>query len=500
MTSYASRSGEYAAKGTGFEPMALFLGITFALSMGLACLFEENLLGLFTGLSLALVLLPFVLFRRDPYWFAPVYVLSILFAINYPIRLILILFFRRYSGVDLDPWAESYYSDFGLMTRAMALTVIGQISFLTAYYIPPRILLRGIQRWKCDFSGNENTLPRKALVLSLVAWGVFALRQYLGYAVTFDGKGENYNDSYHQILTYVSEGAYFTTALAVVWLSGRQRKPWLGKAFAVVAIAPAMLHFLFVETSKAYLLQFAFILLAGAVSAGRRIRLTYVAILFIYLLFFVWPFVIMYRSEKLETRSLSGANLSPDQQFELAKDVASKALSFGDNLETLVGEFSNRFCAFEALIVTMDRVPTVMPHVYFKDLALLPLVLVPRAVFPMKPASDTQAEYSRKVFQMVNGGNMAAYIMGEGYLNAGEIGVVVDCWIWGLMWAFVYQGFFLPRRRQMVAVAVYVAFLARYSHSFEFPLLTMIGMPAELFVWSLGIYWCISRAGRARSA
>ena len=149
-----------------------------------------------------------------------------------------------------------------------------------------------------------------------------------------------------------------------------------------------------------------------------------------------------------------------------------------------------RFGAFDATLVTLARVPSTMQYTYFKDLALVPFVLVPRIIFPIKPVSVTQQQYSVRVYGMVSGGSAAPFIIGEGYLNGGALGVPILTCAWGIMWAIFYRGFLVPRRKELVAIALYAALLTRFATSFEWALMSMIGLPSFLVVWAPAIYWC----------
>ncbi|MCA9994199.1 MAG: hypothetical protein KDE56_00545 [Anaerolineales bacterium] len=483
-------------KGSTHASLVAFMAIFLALiaATALSLFFTDKILGVLTGLSLVLGIYPFLHYKKDPTLFAPPYVLSILLLISYPLRLITLLFFSEYAAIDQH--AGLYVGNGTLMRETMGLIVLGQIGFLIGYYKTPNIFLQKVAEISYSFQGTLDTLARKAFFLSYAVWAIQLIRKFTGSGVTFSSLGANYSASTNQIFSWASDLYMFAAALAVVYLAGSHPKKGFDKLLALLALLPPFIQPLIIDPGgKTPLLNIIFVIIASIILAGRKMRLSYVIFSLAYLVFFVWPFVSSYRDLALSNGLNRNTTLSISQQAAISRVALQQAYS-ERQLDVMIGDFSRRFGAFDATLVTLARVPSTMQYTYFKDLALVPFVLVPRIIFPIKPVSITQQQYSVRVYGMTGGGSAAPFIIGEGYLNGGALGVPILTCAWGIMWAIFYRGFLVPRRKELVAIALYAALLTRFATSFEWALMSMIGLPSFLIVWAPAIYWCTLPGGK----
>ncbi len=471
-----------------FGKAAAIIGLVLAFAAISGSLFGDTLVGMLVGVSLVLSVYPFTRYQEDRTPFAPIYVLSILLGFSYPIRLIIVMFFEEYAGVDRI--AGPLFSDLSLIRHAMWLTTLGQVALLIGYYKAPKLLVKPLQNSRWSFEGKPHSLPFKAFILSYLAWALLISRKSLGFALFFDSAGSYYSPATNQVLSFLGQLNLFAASLSIVWLCmhrGKKKRHVL----VFLSVLPLFVHpLLFDPQGKTALLNAAFLVVAAFVTAGRRLHFSYIILALVYLVFFVWPFVSSYRN-LLQVENVRGSELtSISNQLKYSYEALSRTVSLEFPLEDRISDFTRRFGALDATLVTVAYVPSAMPYAYFEDVRLVPFVLIPRLIFPVKPISETQRLYSQDVYGMTQWGVAAPFIIGEGYLNAGAIGVPILAFAWGVMWAMAYHGFFSPRRGEIVAVALYVAFLTRFISSFEWALLSLIGMPGFLLVWAPAIYWC----------
>jgi hypothetical protein len=488
----ASPGSQQPKTGLLMNAVALFGGLVLGLTI--AYLLDDIVQGILIGMTLALAAYPFLRYREDRTIFAPVYIISILLALSYPLRLLGVIYFPDYA--DVDSIAAPYFFDDELVRQVLFLTIIGQLGFLIGYYKAPKGIVHIIAQAKFQLATNYSTLARNAFILSYAIWGLLIFRIQSGMAGSYNSLGENYSESTNQILSYASSLNLFAGALAVVWLASNPKKRIMDQLLAFLAIIPLFIHPIFFDPGgKTALINALFLIIAAWVTTGRKLRLTYLAVALTFFIFFVWPYVGNVRS-LVGTDPLANASITARVDYSLR--AFEVTFSYDASNERRVGDFLRRFGAFDSTLITIARVPSAMEYTVFRDLVLVPFVFIPRIVFPIKPVSETQKLYSENVYGMISGGAAAPFVIGEGYLNAGELGVFLLTWVWGIFWAVLYRGMFIPRRQQLLAIALYVALLTRFATSFEWALMSMIGFPSFMVVWLPVLYWLSRESANER--
>src|SRR5574337_331093 len=170
---------------------------------------------------------------------------------------------------------------------------------------------------------------------------------------------------------------------------------------------------------------------------------------------FIFPFVASQRVLQSEVR--------PDAStLEDLAGVALEAASYA--LEAVQGgaqssipqseSILSRWHGLDSLSVAMIAVPDQIDFVYFRDLLLLPMALIPRAIAPWKPTSTLGTLFSETIYG--GGGGISPFAIAEGYINGGGVGIVSLMAALAFMQRWFYLGFYLPRRDQTLASAIFL--------------------------------------------
>jgi hypothetical protein len=110
-----------------------------------------------------------------------------------------------------------------------------------------------------------------------------------------------------------------------------------------------------------------------------------------------------------------------------------------------------RFRSIDSVALIVARTPSPYPYASGTEYELLPaLILVPRAIWPGKPALVSGADFSHTYWQIPAGIRTSTPITGVGdlYRNFGRAGVAVGMLIWGVFvaaWTWSYRRWRSPR-------------------------------------------------------
>lgn len=410
-------------------------------------------------LSLLFVIctLPWFYWRLEPDVCAPIYLTSVFLTLIYPVRTLMLLAFPEYTVSYFPP---PYSSE--IVTRGLVYTSIGLLVYLLVYYHPPKVLILRFRQ--ISFNLSVEGWPIRILTLYAFGWVIRTYQISTGNYLTFL-TGEGHDESTYTLLATFSEVALIAYILTwVYWLSQKNRdlKSWL---LLLTVIVPEAAYALIIQGSKTHLVrQVVFIVMAYCLVRRRAAaRLLVPAAAFV--VFFVFPYVQVYRDIYLER---VGARLSVSVENGLS--VAGETLSqmynrtgyYEAGLSTDVPfavrslvVFLNRWAGFDGVAAIMTVVPDQFGYVYGRDLRLVPFSLIPRFIWPDKPLSDVGTIFDKEIV-MTTGSSVSPYPIAEGFFNGGMLGVVFVASSLAIFQKILYSGFFTSRREQPLAIVVYI--------------------------------------------
>ena len=412
---------------------------------------------------LVLLALPFVrgLLQGDLNLLEPVVVVSFLLAIAYPLQVLVPILFEGYSSISLK---VLYWEDHALLRESLFYVALGVATYLGAYYRAPQTLLQlgrtvgagaRITRWEWRIMG-----------VALIGWGVRLYLVATGNYATFY-KWSGHDPSTGALFLAISQLAWFAYVLAWVhWFRGGRSAVSLALA-AGLTLGEGSFH-LIISASKLYLAYLLVFPIMAAYLCRKRVPLLPLAGFGLALLLVVFPFVMQLRELQ---EGWQPETTDPGLQVEMAYKILENRFS----LETFSNDesalalreyFFLRFGGFESLAVVLTEVPENADYLYFHDLLLLPLALVPRIVLPWKPESLGVQTFSDQVYQ--GGGGVSIYPIGDGYYNFGALGVVLLMGSWGLFHRWYYDSFFKPREKNPFVMAAFIYLLFTVTNLDEF--------------------------------
>lgn len=400
---------------------------------------------------LALLALPFVRgwVRRDLSLLEPVIVVSFLMALAYPLQVIVPFMTGGFSSKALR---VLYWEDDALLREALLYVFLGLSAYLVAYYCPSKTLVR--LGAIVSLKANPVNWESRILLIALIGW---SFRVYLiatgNYQTFYEWSG--YDRSTGAILWYFSQLTWFAYILAWVHsLSSPRRKTALATAIGLT-LAEGSFQ-LIISGSKTYLAYLLIFPIMATYLRTRRLPLFPLVGFGLALVLIIFPFVMQMRDIQQNWKA-EGSEIW--YQLEIAYNVLQNVLSlqtFSDDKSTeALSEFIiHRFGGLEYLAVILTEVPKNHDYLYWHDLMLLPLALVPRILFPWKPESQGVQTYSEQIYQ--GGGAVSIFPIADGYYNFGITGVILLMASWGLVHRFFYSNFYKPQERHPFAMAVFI--------------------------------------------
>jgi hypothetical protein len=440
----------------------------------------EPMLALAVACSLALCAYPFTRVDFEP--ISPITFISAYLALAFPLKL---LAFRL--GMP------NVYEDFGgilstdsAVSKAMWLTVLGQITMMVGFYRVPAIL----RRWCAPTAATARTLDRAwwRLAATFAGFGfvVLVYRFATGQLAIFNGTGESFRADLNQIFTYSTNYMWLGFICAALYVCGKQKKSFPGSLMMSAVVITCMLIGMLLTMKQWILYPMVWLLLAAYMS-GRRIAKKGGMVALVVVVAFAFTFIPAFRDYYQKTYARQNPQLG---------DLVNTALVVGDQMVshpvTLLQPLTslvNRMGGIDNAVLVSQEFPANFHYVNFVQLKALPFVLVPRLIYPNKPRTEDLLHfYTVEVTQSVGTTAMAAHPIAEGYMNHGAFGVVVICWLWGLAAGLLYRGFYLPRRDRPAAQAIYLLYFFDAAGFGQYVLFALLGIPGQMLALAPALY------------
>jgi hypothetical protein len=291
---------------------------------------------------------------------------------------------------------------------------------------------------------NTSRLLPSRLVLAGVYLLIWLLRMWqvraIGIAYDFDMEDKASYSAFIQWATYFQECSYLVVAVLAMHSFRRE----LNRAFLWIVVA---LEIVFGLTTGFVAPVFRlFVLLLGvAMYCGRRLwtrQNAFIAFLLLATYVFVAPVTSVYRD------LVRTGIVNPRSVFSAAAGAAEATrLSWGTDLELtyelLESKVVGRQAGFAPILgVIVNVTPADIPFWGVDRLLLIPLSIVPRAIWPDKPVLTLghyfNVEYLGASPDSTTSVNYTMY--GDLYLSAGWPAVVIGMMLLGVILAWLYRG------------------------------------------------------------
>lgn len=421
-------------------------------------LLDNGVHALLLACLLVLCCVPWFLWGREPNLFAPVYFTSIFLTLIYPIRIITLLLFPEYSVTYIPPPYDS-----GLVTKGLLCTIMGVMVYLFFYYNPPSLLLH-LPFKNLSFENFFQHWPKKILLIYLVGWAVriyqISTKNYLTFLT-----GDGHDPTTYTLLSYFAELSVIAYILAwIYWI--KRGKYNVKSLLLLLAIAvPEAMYALTIQGAKTHLVRLILFPIMAYWLIRKRLPAKIIVPAVAFTVLFVFPYIQTYRDIYIE-RFGGYLEVSLQEGLSITREAVAEMYSRpGYYDEALPADtpfllrnfviFINRWAGFDGLVAVLTKVPDRFEFVYGKDLLLIPFSLIPRAIWPDKPASDVQSIFDQQITMAV-GSSTSPYPIAEGYFNGGLMGIILIMFTLAMLQKVIHSGFFLLRQENALAIAVYI--------------------------------------------
>lgn len=434
-----------------------FLGLCLGLTIIFLILIPDLIHGLLLASLFAICAIPWLNWKSQPNLFAPVYFTAVFLTLIYPVRIFMLLLFPEYVVSYMPPPYDP-----GLVTKGLLYTIIGVVGYLFFYYNPPKVLL--VRFKSISLQSSLESWPLKILIVYLAGWAVRIYQINTQNYRTFL-TGEGHDPRSYTLLSYFSELSTIAFILMVVyWI--KQRKGGVKSLLLLLAImVPEATYALAIQGAKTHLVRLALFPVMAYYLVRKRMPAKILVPAVAFVILFVFPYVQTYRDiyierfgEYLEVSLQEGLSITHQAVAEMYSRPGYYAAGLSADtlfwVQSLV-IFLNRWAGFDGLAAILTCVPERFGYVYGKDLLLIPFALIPRAIWPDKPVSDVQKIFDQDITYSV-GSSTSPYPIAEGYFNGGLAGIILVMASIAILQRVLYSGFFLPRRENPLAIAVYI--------------------------------------------
>lgn len=428
------------------------------------------------GTSIGLACFPLAMYPRDRTPIAPVYLTTLFLLLAYPFKLLAV----RLAIIGVNEQFEGRLFNNEAVAVALWMLVAGLVAYYVGYYWTPRVLLRLVSRIRLPLStAIDSHWYRRALVVCLVGWASFVFQILGGTWSWFAGLGENWDPRFNQVLSYLFNYVWYGVIAAAIWLSYRNlKRGFTGMIVCVTVILATVTVVTFLMGSKTWLLSPVLYVFLAMYMNGRRPPVWVVIPSAAAAVLFAFTFVPMFRSNYAESNTGRAGSVADFYQTG-NQTLGQLDQSSVDTSEATANIF-NRFAGIDNAVRAMEVVPDQFDYFYFEDFLSLPLSVVPRVLFPLKPTPKAPTFYSVEVAGMTSGGSASPFPVAEGYINLGWPGVLILFWIWGIYQSVLFNGFLLPRQHNAL-VQIMFAFLMVQSVGFgDWTSGIVLGLPGQL--------------------
>lgn len=438
--------------------VVLIFGLWLVCSFIFMVLLDNGVHALLLACLVILCCVPWLLWRREPNLFVPVYFTSIFLTLIYPVRILTLLLFPEYSVTYIPPPYDP-----GLVTKGLLYIITGIIIYLFFFYNPPKLLLH-LPFKNLSLESSIKHWPKKILLIYLVGWAVriyqIGTKNYLTFLT-----GEGHDPTTYTLLSYFAELSVIAYILAwIYWI--KRGKHNVKSLLILLAIAvPEAMYALTIQGAKTHLVRLILFPIMAYWLIRKRLPAKIIVPAVAFTVLFVFPYIQTYRDIYIE-RFGGYLEVSLQEGFSITREAVAEMYSRpGHYDEALPADtpfllrnvviFINRWAGFDGLVAVLTNVPERFEFVYGKDLLLIPFALIPRAIWPDKPVSDVQSIFDQQI-TMAAGSSTSPYPIAEGYFNGGLVGVILVMFTLAIIQRLLYSGFFLPRGENPLITAAYI--------------------------------------------
>jgi hypothetical protein len=418
--------------------------------------------GLLLGLLTVICLLPWFLWRLQPYPFAPIYYTSILLVLVYPIRAFVVLVFPD-NALGISTFYTPPY-DPQIVKRALFSAILGILAYQIFYYC-----LHFMARLKPRASHHEPSYTgwkSKVLLICLIGW-LFRIYQIATGNFTSWLPGENFDPLTFTLLTYFSE--LCEIAYILVWvfaLKEQNPRPLTYLLLASVLISEVVFG-LTVQGTKTRLVRLGLFPIMAYSLIKFRVPWRTLAVAAFIAVSFLFPFVHAYRDiytdkfgESFQFSAEDGLVTSIEAIGGMFDQSGHYSTSISDDVPVLalgVAILINRLHGFDSLVVALDNFPRPFPYMKGDDLITAPIAFIPRAIWPDKPLSQSSDIFDVQILDSPLA-RSSTFPIAEGYMNGGSLGIVlVMLSVAALQWA-LFSLFYFPKNNDPIVTAAYIWF------------------------------------------
>jgi hypothetical protein len=418
--------------------------------------------GLLLGILTVACLLPWLFWNIQPYPFAPIYYTSILLLLVYPIRAFVVLVFPE-MALGISTFYTPPYDPL-TVKQALFSVILGVLTYQIFYYCLhsiTRLKLRALHP-ETPYSGWQS----KLLLIYLVGW-LFRIYQINTGNFTSWLPGENFDPTTFTLLTYFSE--LCEIAYILVWIFALKEQKCSALTYLLLGslIISELVFGLTVQGTKTKLVRLGLFPIMAYSLVKCRVPWKTLAIASCIAVGFLFPFVHAYRDiyterfgESFQFSAEDGLVTSVEAIGGMFDQSGHYSTSISDDAPVLalgLAILLNRLHGFDSLVVALENFPRPFSYMKGEDLITAPIALIPRAIWPDKPVSQSSDIFDVQILESPLA-RSSTFPVAEGYMNGGWSGVVlVMLSVAALQWA-LFSLFYFPNKNDTLIVGAYIWF------------------------------------------
>jgi hypothetical protein len=334
----------------------------------------------------------------------------------------------------------------GLEQRDIGAALVVVATAIAAFGLGARVLGPSEAGRLCRFDKRDGAPPRVLMIAYLVGLAGVGLAIGLGlYSYIGDQQSSERFLAFSQLSNTLSDlGNIVVLATALTYFGAGDRRL---KTPLIIFVAIQVVIGFVGGVKGSTLEPLIFAALAYGACRGRFPWKPIVVVLLITFLFII-PVNGIYRETLRKEQSIS---TSQALQQAVGSEREATATSVSKAVRDGYDYAFTRFRSIDSVALIVARTPSPYPYASGKEYELLPaLILVPRAIWPGKPALVSGGDFSHTYWQIPTGIRTSTPITGVGdlYRNFGRAGVVVGMLIWGVFmaaWTWAYRRWRSPR-------------------------------------------------------
>lgn len=410
------------------------------------------------GLAL-LTAIPFlVAFARvEPIdWGEPIFFVSIQYLIAFALRAL----YAEANPEVMRLLGTAQYSDY--FPLALAAAGVGFLAILVGYYSPlGKILARSLPPIRSNFSRQAFFTGTPILLLiGLAAW------LYLFFSV---GRIHTRIDAFSRspaenLVLQLGQFSLYGLAIAGVVFFADLRRRRAGRLPFLLLALGSITYISLAYVVRTYLALAIVIVALAAHYCYRRLSTRWLVLSAAVIVLVVFPLIGTERD--LAERGVLTSTYSTDAARKGGVAAMRELMKDGPTayIERSIDHFMVRYHGVDSLATVLKNTPEIRGYQYGRDylLAVPPLSLVPRGVWPEKPALGFSQEFGNKYFGRTDRLTpLTVYTLSELYMNFWWLGILIGAFLLGVVYRALHAYLIVRSQASEVAVFLYVLLLTQ---------------------------------------